>query len=88
VGSSGAGEANLFRNLTPAEITEVISKQRREGVSVSVASFEDSRKHRVTAIHWRPGDPNALAEMIIRNVGDEEVSLILDGNAYVVRKVS
>jgi hypothetical protein len=56
----------------------------RDGVSLTIG--RGTRKP--TEIHWRPGDPNALAQAIINNVGDEEMTLDLDSHTYVVRKVT
>ena len=82
-----AGEApDPFRRLTEAEIRELIEHNMRAGVSVGVNWEEHDMT--VTEIHWRPGDPNALAQAIINNVKDEEITLDLDGHVFKVRQVS
>jgi hypothetical protein len=85
VDSCRTGEADPFRKLTEEEIAQLIERRIRQGVSVSCRNW---REHdmTVTEIHWRPGDPNVLAETIINNVRDEDMQLVLDGNTYVVRK--
>lgn len=72
-----------------ARILEIIRENERIGVSVSRRwDAEHSEPSEVVAIHWNPGDPNYLAQSIIRNVHEDEIRLVLDGNTYVVRKVS
>jgi hypothetical protein len=66
----------------PAHIEQVLAWQRRDGVS-----FSRERGRGITVIRWRPGDPNALAQQIIGNVGDEEMPLILDGQKFMIRRV-
>lgn len=75
----------------PPELEERIERNIRSGITYSA-----DRHHRpllITRIHWRrqfndiPADPDALAEAIIRKVGEQEMSLDLDGQEYVIRKV-
>ena len=72
-----------------ARLLAIIGQNERIGVSVSrrwdPGSDEPSEP---VAIHWNPGDPNYLAHAIIRNVTEDEMKLVLDGNVYLVRKVS
>lgn len=62
-------------------LTEIIDQVHRDGVTVSL-----SRPHRVTGIQWRPGTRNMLAEVIIDDVGDDEILLDLGGHEYLIRK--
>lgn len=72
-----------------ARILAIIRENERIGVSVSRRwDPEHSEPSEVVAIHWNPGDPNYLAQSIIRNVAEEDMRLVLDGNVYVIRKVS
>lgn len=71
--------------MTEDELLAIIAQQERMGLAVE---FHDWREpgFGVKAIYWRPGDPSALAETIIRHVVNGEVALELDGREYVIRK--
>jgi hypothetical protein len=72
-----------------ARILATIREGERIGVSVSRRWDKDmNQPSEPVAIYWHPGDPNYLAQAIIRNVDDTEMRLVLDGNTYMVRKVS
>jgi hypothetical protein len=66
----------------PKEIEEMITRQWREGVYTTRDRFRG-----LTGISWRPGDPNAVVQMILNHVGEEEIPLILDGHRFMVRRV-
>lgn len=67
----------------PPEIEDQINESLRKGIYYTM-DWRDT--HEITEIHWRPGDPNALAESIIQNV-TREMKLTLDGNEYLIRRV-
>ena len=58
----------------------LLDKDAREGVYVQAEKGPGGR-HRISGIIWRPGDPNALAEMIIRRC-TRPLTLELDGRKY------
>ncbi len=67
----------------PQEILDKIERQQRDGVSIEYKDGVRSRLD-ITAIHWRPGDRNALAEIII-NLVQGPLKLELDGNEYLIQ---
>jgi hypothetical protein len=72
-----------------ARIMAIVREGERIGVSVGRRWDPDmDEPSEPVAIYWHPGDPNYLAQAIIRNVHEEEMRLVLDGNTYIVRKVS
>ncbi len=66
----------------PQELEEMVTRQWREGVYTT-----RGRSHNLTGVHWRTGDPNALVQMILNNVSEEEMPLTLDGHKFMVRRV-
>jgi hypothetical protein len=74
---------------TMARIMAIIRENERIGVSTSRRWDPDMEEpSEAVAIYWHPGDPNYLAQAIIRNVGEAEMRLELDGNVYMIRKIS
>lgn len=72
-----------------ARILEIIREGERAGISVGRRWDPDmDEPSEVVAIYWNPGDPNYLAQAIIRNVHEDEIKLVLDGNTYMLRKIS
>jgi hypothetical protein len=65
----------------PLWLEELVDRGIRDGVTLSVT--RGGARHEVTAVHWRPGDSNRLAESVIR-YADRPVLLDLDGHEYVV----
>lgn len=64
------------------ETKEILRKYQHEGISYEVDwDAEQAKDLDLLAIHWRPGDPNPLAQSIIDEV-KERVGLILDGHRY------
>lgn len=53
---------------TEEEMLARVTKTLSEGVTLSVDIHNPKDRARVTAIHWRPGDPNALAAIIAKHV--------------------
>lgn len=71
----------------PPELEEKISRQIREGISLSIRwklDLDDPRHGEVAAIHWRPGDPNPLAAIILKDVQDQPMPLDLDGQRFMI----
>lgn len=71
----------------PKELEEQIAKQAREGIYYRFDREQTKERGRlVTAICWRPGDPNPLAAAIIRKLTDhpQPTTLILDGHEYTI----
>jgi hypothetical protein len=68
----------------PPEIEAIITKGIKEGVRFSV---DHRNHHKITGIIWSPGDPNKLAECIIKQVTSEEMPLTLDRRKYMIRRV-
>ena len=64
----------------PQELLEKIERQQKDGVAIE---FNDDRTA-VTAIHWRPGERNALAALIIGKV-QGPMKLELDGHEYLIQ---
>lgn len=85
-------EAGWYNAKLPAEIAEQIAAGMRRGVTFSLErrrrpaghEWEGLRRHRITGIHWRPGDPNALAAAIIKHVHERPMPLELDGRRYLI----
>ena len=72
------------------EEEESIRQSARDGILFSM----NRNLRKMTGIRWVrsgfvgiPADRNALAEVIIKDVGTEEMPLDLDGNKYLIRKV-
>lgn len=75
----------------PPEISEIISRGLKEGVSLEIDWEEEiqgrsARNKWVKSIHWHPGDPNKLAESIIKHC-NRPIELELDGHKYVIAPV-
>lgn len=68
----------------PEHIRAKIEQAARDGVSFEIDRQAASR---VTAIHWRPGDPNPLAGHIITHVR-RPTRLVLDGHEYIITPVT
>jgi hypothetical protein len=68
------------------QIEAILERQQKAGVLVQYAGImpEGPAKE----IIWRPGDPNALAQAIINNVGEKDTHLTLDGWRFVIRRTS
>jgi hypothetical protein len=66
----------------PNWLDELISKYIRDGVSLQL-NWGHRDDHKVTKIIWTPGDPNALAEMIIKYCTGS-LPITLDGHDYVI----
>ncbi len=73
----------MTEQLSP-EIEEQITKSIREGISLSLDRSEGKDKRHVTGIHWNPGDPNPLADIIIQYVQQPSMKLTLDGHHYII----
>jgi hypothetical protein len=65
----------------PPHIEDLLRRQERNGVYTT-----HRPRGRITGIFWRPGDPNILAQQIISYVGDEEITLTLDGHKFLIRR--
>ncbi len=70
----------------PVWLEEKIKRQNRDGVSYSRPWREDGGLNQVTAIHWRPGESNVLAESIIEKVTETPMPLVLDGHLYMIHR--
>jgi hypothetical protein len=70
---------------TREQILAITERQQKIGVLVQYAGYlpEGAAKE----IIWRPGDPNALAQAIISNVGEKDTQLTLDGWKFLIRRV-
>lgn len=70
--------------LTPEE-EEAIRRNARDGISYEVdwdREVENPEKElKILTIYWRPGEHNALAQSIIREVHGR-MPLVLDGHKY------
>lgn len=66
----------------PQSVRDTIEEGRRKGTSYSfkISERPDSP---LIEISWRPGDPNALADAIIRKC-DRPLTLVLDGHRFIV----
>jgi len=70
----------------PAEVREKIARSLEDGVTYTLnwrKGTTRAEKTRITAIHWRPGLPSALAEAIIEQV-QGPMPLDIDGHWYVI----
>ena len=68
----------------PADIRKLIERTMDEGVTYSLTRpGKAGERMRATAIHWRPGKPNALAAAIIKRVHGP-MPLELDGHWYTI----
>jgi len=72
------------KETLPDWLAEDVGHALRQGVSLSVSRDETELAHDVTGIHWHPGDPNILAEAIIKYV-QGEMRLDLNGHKYVIK---
>jgi hypothetical protein len=73
----------------PPWLEEKIAKQMREGISLSIRwrlPTDDPDHGEVAAIYWRPGDPNALADIILKYVYDKPVPLRLGGQKFMIHR--
>jgi hypothetical protein len=73
----------------PAEVEASIREQLRSGISLSCRwrlPTSDPRYLEVAAIHWRPGDPSALAKAILEHVHDQPVPLSIDGHNFIITR--
>lgn len=70
----------------PAGVQESIKRMKKDGLTFTVGWPNESEEHVVTSINWSPGDPNPLAEAIIREC-TREINLRLDGKLYTVSPV-
>lgn len=89
--SSGCAVTEEVPAHIPPWLEERIDRQMREGVTLSVRwwLWGTGRRHRsdVAAIHWRPGEDNALARIIIKHVRAKPMPLSLDGRLFMVQRV-
>lgn len=67
------------------QILAIVERQEKAGVLVQYTGILPEGPAR--EIIWRPGDPNAVAQAIIRNVTEKETQLTLDGWKYVIRRI-
>jgi hypothetical protein len=71
----------------PPWLDEELRRAVRDGVFFRMTHPTPGERMRTTEIHWKPGDPNALAEAIIKKVSDDGwMTLELDGHRYLIRK--
>jgi Protein of unknown function (DUF2829) len=75
-------DPDLVNELSGRDIT-IMREAMSEGVTLSSADWSGGE---VSALHWRPGDPNPLARVILTYVTEDEMPLELDGHRYLVRK--
>lgn len=80
VSGQAGGHPGPDEEQLPSYILNAIEEGRRDGVTYSV---ERKHSHVVTAIHWKPGDPNKLAESIVKHT-HWPLPLDLDGHYYLV----
>lgn len=67
----------------PEGLARIIEEGRRSGVTYEVNWPSGDVMHEVTAVRWRPGDRNGLAEGIIKHCHGP-LKLVLDGHEYTV----
>lgn len=82
---SGEGDDSLPERLPP-ELEEQFAEQKRKGISFTInwrAPRDADTFGEVTEIHWRPGEPNALAAAIIKDV-HRPMRLSLDGHKFII----
>jgi hypothetical protein len=74
--------------MLPVWLEERIEQGILEGISYKLA-IPLERPIRVTEIHWRPGDRNALVDAILRKVTEpgQEMLLELNGVKYTLTKL-
>ncbi len=68
--------------LTPEEIADI-----QKAIDTGVYFGMGDGFSKVTEIFWKPGEPNALAQAIIDDVTAGEMSLVLDGHRFMIRKL-
>jgi hypothetical protein len=73
----------------PEWLEDKIAKQMRDGVTLSIRwrlPMDDPDHGQVASINWHPGDPNALANIILKYVYAEPMPLKLDGHKFMITR--
>ncbi len=73
------------RKHYPSPLDEMVEKQKRRGIWYRRRKGGQplTRRLEVDEIHWKPGDPNALADAIIKHV-HRPLLLDLNGHRYTI----